>query len=438
MGKRIKSIGWFLMFLVSMGLLLYGCGGKKQATTGKQVEIRFGYPGAVGDYQAIKDQVIPMFEEAHPNIKVNLEYQPWGQFWTKLKTQIAAGEAPDFWVSDGVYFMEYADRGALKDLTDWVKRDFEEKDFLGLDFASDPDGRIWGIPREIQTIAFYYNKEAFNEIGLSYPDETWDWDTLLSSAKKLTKDPGSDKRISQYGFYSTNWVSGGWFNFIYQNKGRILDETRTKSMLNQPEAIEAVKYMVDMIHKHKVSPTGEVAGSFGGLDAVFPAKVVAMYFNNYGMSAVFNQTKDLDYDAAILPKGKVRAVSYNANPYVINAKATPERAQAAWEFIEFFASNEAVQKLWSEGGFGIPILKKVVYSKSFIDAPTKPSNKLPFIEPLEKGYGLPMDLNKCWQEWRTALSQNIGLAWMGQVSVETAMLNAHKEVQEILDRAFSK
>ena len=109
-----------------------------------------------------------------------------------------------------------------------------------------------------------------------------------------------------------------------------------------------------------------------------------------------------------------------------------------WEFIEFFASNEAVQKLWSEGGFGIPILKKVVYSKSFIDAPTKPSNKLPFIEPLEKGYGLPMDLNKCWQEWRTALTQNLDLAWMGQVSVETAMLNAHKEVQEILDRAFSK
>ena len=437
---RVKKIIVGIVVCSLVSIILYGCGKGRQTQNiqGDVVEVRFGYPGGVSDYETIKNKIIPLFEQEHPNIKIKLEYQPWNQFWTKLKTQIAAGDAPDFWVSDGVYFMEYADRGALRDLTEWVKRDFDQKDFFALDFASSPDGRIWGIPREIQTIALYYNKDSFNETGLAYPDETWDWNSLLENAKKLTRDTNGDKKVDQYGFWSTNWISGGWFNFIYQNKGRILDETRSKSMLDLPEAIEAVQFMVDMVVKHKVSPTDEVSSSVGGSNAIFQAKVVAMYPNNYAMSSGFNQSQDLNYDVTVLPQGKVRAASYNAIPIVINSKATSQKAEAAWEFIKFFAQNEIVQRTWAEGGFGIPILKKVVYSKSFIDAPTKPSNKSAFVEPLEKGYGLPMELNKCWNEWRVALTENLSLAWLGQTSAEKAMLKAHKDVQKILDNAFAK
>ena len=423
--------------LVCLGLLFCGCGEKKRVATEEQIEIRFGFPSAASDdYKMMKDQVIPIFEKKHPNIKVKFEYMPWGQFRTKLLTELAANQAPDLWISDGVHFMNYAGRGAIMDLTDWINRDFNKKDFLALDFPSDPNGRIWGVPREIQATVLYYNKEMFNEAGLNYPDEAWDWNTLLSAAKKLTKE-NTNKR-QQYGFHSQNWITAGWFNFIYQNKGQILDETRIKSMLDQPETIEAVEFMVDMIHKHKVSPTGEVLEGAGALGGPFPAKLVAMHFNNSMQTSVFNKTKDLDYDTAILPKGKVRAVSYNANPFVINAKSSPEKAKAAWEFIKFFASTEEVQKMLAEGGYGIPILKRVIYSDSFMDAPTRPNSKLAFIEPLEKGYALSMDLNKCWGEWNNAINQSLSLAWMGEITAKEAMLKAHKKVQEILDAAFAK
>lgn len=438
---RTKWVKLSFLSLISICsvALFFGCGGQKQAKTQENiVEVRFGYPGGVGDYEVIKNQIIPMFEKENPNIKIKLEYQPWNQFFTKLKTQIAANEAPDFWVSDGVYVMEFAARGALKDLTEWVGRDLNPDEFFALDFAKDADGKIWGVPREIQTIALYYNKDFFDDVGVKYPDESWDWNNLLTAAQKLTKDTNGDNKIDQYGFWSTSWISGGWFNFIYQNEGQILDETRTKSRLNKPESIEAVEFMVDMVHKYKVSPTDEATSSVGGSNAIFQAKVVAMYPNNYALSPKFNETKDLTYDVAVLPKGKVRAASYNANPFVINAKAKPEQAEAAWKFIKFFASNEKIQKKWAEDGNGVPILKKVVYSNSFVGSSSKPNNKKAFIDPLEKGYGLPMDLNKCWNEWRTAVTENLKLAWLGQISAEKAMLNAHKEVQKILDRSYSK
>lgn len=433
---------WFkysiLLLMVICSIVTFGgCGREKQANTqGEVVEVRFGYPGGVGDYEVIKNDVIPIFEEAHPNIKINLEYQPWNQFFTKLKTQIAANEAPDFWVSDGVYVMEFADRGALRDVTEWIKRDFNTEEYFALNSAMDSEGKIWGVPREIQTIALFYNKQDFNQAGVEYPDDTWDWVSLLEASKKLTRDKNSDGKIDTYGFRSQNWVTAGWYNFIYQNGGKVLDKTRTKSMLNSKESIEAVEFMVDLIHKHKVAPTDDdTSGVAGG---VFESNVVAMLINIYAVTKQYNEVQDLDYDVAVLPKGKVRAAGYNANPFVIYSKAKPEKAEAAWEFIKFFASNKGVQKLWAEKGFGVPILKEVIYSDAFIDSKDRPVNKHAFIEPLENGYATPMDLNKCWNEWRIALRENLALAWLGQISARDAMLKGHRDVQKILDRAYVK
>ena len=389
----------------------------------------------MGKVFSIKGQVIPMFEKENPNIKIKLEYQPWGQFFTKLKTQLAANEAPEFWLSDGVYVMEFADRGALKNVTEWVERDFNKEDFFALDFAKDPEGNIWGVPREIQTIALLYNKTEFNEAGVAYPNETWDWNSLLETSKRLTRDKNGDGKIDTFGFHSHNWVTAGWYNFIYQNGGAILDETRTKSKLNKKESIEAVQFMVDLIHKHKVSPNrDDTSGVAGG---VFQAKVVAMLIHNYASTNEYNEVQELDYDVAVLPKGKIRAAGYNANPFVIYAKARPEKAEAAWEFIKYFSTNKNVQSLWAKSGFGVPVLKEVVYSEAFVDSKDGPANKAVFIEPLENNYATPMDLNKCWNEWRVALTESLSLAWLGQTSAEEAMLKAHHEVQRILDRAYA-
>ncbi|NLC44028.1 MAG: sugar ABC transporter substrate-binding protein [Clostridiales bacterium] len=422
---------WFLLILVACGLLLCGCGKEKQAGVQSDVvEVRFGWPG--GHFEFMQNEVIPWFERENPDIKIQFEYQPWNQFFTKLKTQIAAGEAPDFWLSDGVYVMEFADRGALLELTEWVKRDLDPSQYFALDFTEDPDGKLWGVPRELQPIAFYYNKKLFDEAGLKYPDETWDWNTLLEYSKKLTKPKG---RQQQYGFESRNWISAGWFNFIYQNEGKVLDETKTKSMLNQPEAIEAVEFMVDLIYKHKVSPPPDVSQSQGG--QLFQAEIVAMMYNNYATIAALNQVKELDYDVTILPKGRIRAAGYNTCPFVISAKTSKEKAEAAWKFIKFFVSNKEIQKKISEYGIGVPIMREVIYSDAFVGLKDRPHNREAFIEPLESGYALPMDLNKCWNEWRTALTDDLSLAWLGKMSTKDAMLKAHKDVQKILDRAFS-
>ncbi|ETJ29197.1 ABC transporter, substrate-binding protein, partial [human gut metagenome] len=41
------------------------------------------------------------------------------------------------------------------------------------------DGKNYAIPKDYDTVGLWYNKTLFDEAGISYPDETWTWDTLL-------------------------------------------------------------------------------------------------------------------------------------------------------------------------------------------------------------------------------------------------------------------
>ena len=124
---------------------------------------------------------------AHPGITVEVQVTPWDQYWTKLEASAqGSGEAmPDvFWMHSNQFF-KYVTADKLLPL------DFE------YDYTPYPAGVTalynfnnvhYAVPKDYDTIALVYNKEIFDNAGIAYPDDTWTWDTLLETAKKLT-DP---------------------------------------------------------------------------------------------------------------------------------------------------------------------------------------------------------------------------------------------------------
>lgn len=64
-----------------------------------------------------------------------------------------------------------------------------------------------GKTKDYDTIGLWYNKIMFDEAGISYPDETWIWDTLAEAAKKLNKEDGT--RISIYNGLGWAAAAGG-------------------------------------------------------------------------------------------------------------------------------------------------------------------------------------------------------------------------------------
>ena len=216
------------------------------AASGEQVTITY----AIWDNNQLPahEKIIEAFEAQHPNINVEPQVVPWGDYWTKLQTAVAGGEAYDTFWMNGPSFPVYAGKGVLMDLQPMIDAD-------GVDMTKYPeslvnlysyDGSAYGLPKDFDTIGLFYNKDLFDKAGVAYPDATWTWDNLTEAAKKLT-DPAE----GVWGFASTLEDQSNYWNFIYQNGGQVISEDGSKVLLDDPADCEALQYAYSFVAERK-------------------------------------------------------------------------------------------------------------------------------------------------------------------------------------------
>ncbi|HZY67962.1 MAG TPA: extracellular solute-binding protein, partial [Devosia sp.] len=82
-----------------------------------QTSVKYMTFSAAPNYIEELEATIAAFEAAHPDIDVEYETQAFGEYFTKLPTLIAAGQAPDAFELNYEGFVEYANKGSLADLT---------------------------------------------------------------------------------------------------------------------------------------------------------------------------------------------------------------------------------------------------------------------------------------------------------------------------------
>lgn len=275
------------------------------------------------------------FETANPGIKINLQVVGWNDYWTMLEAAATGGSLPDtFWMhSNEIY--RYASNDMLMDLTDRIKNSDK------IDLGNYPEGLVkiynekgkqYALPKDNDTIGLWYNKTMFDEAGVSYPDETWTWDTLYDAAKKLTKDDGS-----QYGFLAPLHNQEGYYNFVYQNGGTIITDDKVSGYDN-PKTIEAMKYYVGFVNDG-LSP--KIFGDSERAETLQNGLCAMGLFGSWNLTGFTeNEYMANNFDVAILPSsndGK-RAGIFNGLGNAIAAN-TPH-TEEAWKWIEYLSSKE--------------------------------------------------------------------------------------------------
>ncbi len=136
----------------------------------------WGDPAEITSQQAVVDA----FHAANPKITVNVTVSDWDTYWDKLQTGIAGGDAPDVFAMDGPLFPDYVSRDVLLDLKPYIDKSGYDLGQLADEAVKDfttPDGQF-GLPRDLNVIALYYNKAMFDAASVPYPDDTWDWAKL--------------------------------------------------------------------------------------------------------------------------------------------------------------------------------------------------------------------------------------------------------------------
>lgn len=315
---------------------------EETASDGEQVTLSY----AVWDSNQAKliQTLADEFEEANPNIKIDIQVNGWSDYWTALEAAGTGGSLPDtFWMhSNNIYY--YGSNDQLLDLTDYIaKSDLVDLSNYpqGLDDIYNIDGKQYAIPKDYDTIALWYNKTLFDEAGISYPDETWTWDDLKEAAKKLTKDDGS-----QYGFCAGLHNQEGYYNFVYQNGGEIITADKT-SGYDEEATIAGIEEYFSYVAEG-LSP--EIYDDQARAEAIENGLCAMGLFGSWNLSG-FASTDFMteNFDCAVLPSSNdgTRASIFNGLGNAI--AATTEHPDEAWKWVEFLSSKQGQEEQASLG-----------------------------------------------------------------------------------------
>lgn len=201
---KMKKFTAALMGL-SMAVSLTACGGatssssESSSETSKAETTQGSSTAATGDTLTVAiwdtnqepglTKIINEFTQK-TGIKAQIQVTPWDQYWTMLEAGASGGSLPDvFWMHSNE-INKYAKYEMLLDLTDRIKSsDKVEMDKFPEDIVNiyNYNGKQYAVPKDIDTIALWYNKKMFDEAGLKYPDESWTWDDFKNACAKLTK-----------------------------------------------------------------------------------------------------------------------------------------------------------------------------------------------------------------------------------------------------------
>jgi multiple sugar transport system substrate-binding protein len=413
---------WLIMLLtVILGLIgLAGCSNSDTTsgnTKDEKVEITYGF----WDKKQVPaiEEIIKLFNENNPNIKVKTELTPYGQYFQKLETAATGGALPDVMWMNGAHVEQYAEGKVILPLSELAKEDNFSLDNYpeSLIDLYTVDGKVYGIPKDFDTTGLWYNKKIFDEAGVPYPDETWDWAKLKEVAAKLTN---KDKGI--WGYAALMGNQGGYYDFIWQNGGYIISEDGKSVGFDQPEAIEALKFNISFI-KEGLSPT-QAQMTETAASELFASGKVAMMFDGPWMVPEYKQNPDLD--VAVVPKGKQRAVAIHGLSNVIAANT--KHKDAAWKFVQFLGSKEAAE-VFAKTGTVIPAYNGT--QEAWIQAvPTL--NLQAYIDGVEYSVPLPSvkSTGEIWQYEIDVLKK----AWSEEESVEDAVKELTKKANEALSK----
>lgn len=387
--------------------------------------------------------LIAEFEALYPGVKVEFEALPPNQYWPRMSALAAANDLPDvFYMSSG-FISEWQSNGLLANLEPYLSGINLEDYYSGVlsvaRFPSPETGDLHAVPINWVGPVLYYNSSAFDEAGLSYPNNDWSWDDFLAAAKTLTIDKSGDGRIDQYGF----WHYGRYAQiepWIYMNNGRLLNEARTRIDPN-PQAIEALRFLSDLTNVHEVAPKPQDMEGIRQQD-VFPLGIAAMWIDgSWNIGNVRNITGDnFAWDIAMIPAGpsSEERIAYTW-PDMLAISPNSATPELAWAFVEFMTGPSRGASSFLGGT--VPFYRATAESEAWLELDQQPASK-----------GLLLELGRLpsrtsftpnWSDWRGygaaeggGMNGELDMVFNGRKGIDAAIAAFVEYGNQVLTRSY--
>jgi len=404
-------------------LALGACSSKKASTPDNSpVTLTFwgtyGNGGNTTQTDVLNQQLIPAFEAAHPNIKVNYVDVPYDSLLQKLTTGAAGGQLPDLVRSDIIWVPKFAALGVYAQL------DGKMPNFAALSAATYPGSlstnkwqdHYYGLPLDTNTRVLITNQDALTAAGIASPPATFA--DLGTDAPKLAA-----KKVAVFADSGLQ----GWniLPWIWSGGGDIADPTLTKATgyLNSPQNATTIQMLVNL-YKQGAIPN-LLIGNKGAVQTSdgLPKGNYADILDGPWMAGIWaGQYASFKPVYSPMPAGPGGSISVVGGEDIV--MTTASKHQDAAEQFMAFTQTPTWQLAMAKTG-----QMSVVAADNAQEATDTPA-LAPFIQQLATAKSRPAVPDE--PQIDTALQDDLTPAFTGQTTVQAALDKAAADIDPLL------
>lgn len=417
MPKKIFS--FLTLFLIAI-ITFTSCSAARQTNPNGIVTITLSGWSNLNEQQLLQ-KVIKKFEAKHPRIKVKYDVIA-DAYMDVLKTRLIGETAADVFYLDAFAAPEIMLPGVLEPLDNYITTEFNIADFYPKFLkAFQQNGKIYGLPKDFSTLALFYNKKAFQAVGLSQPPKTWL--ELREYAKILTSDKNKDG-IEQYGFGIIPELARQVF--MIKAFGGELTNSVGKATFASPESLKGLQLIIDQYRLDMTTVQPTDVGTDSGSE-MFGQEKVAMVIEGSWLIPYLKETfPNVEYATAEVPtvNGKKGTMAYTV-AYVMNQQS--KHKPQAWELISYLTGKEGM-KAWTSGGSVFPTRKSVTTALKY--------DKTPLYSPFIAGVAYA----NLWQldENLPTIANNFNNQFISALLGEQTLANAMNKAQQTANKEIAQ
>ncbi|MEJ7794085.1 MAG: sugar ABC transporter substrate-binding protein [Nocardioides sp.] len=283
------------------------------------------------------------FEEANPDVTVEVTAVPWDSAHDKLAGAIASGETPDVSLIGTTWMGEFAEAGGLMPTPENL---VDEADFFPGAWAStEVGGTSYGVPWYVETRVLYYRSDLAQKAGWDEAPQTWD------DLKQFAEDMES-KGGAEFGLNLQPGTTGSWqtmLPFAWSNGASLTNEEGTEYTIDSPEMAEALDYYTSYfdegLSETRLLDIGELESGFA--DGTYGSFISGPWHTGLVEDAGVTQEQ---YAVAPLPGPDSAPGSSFIGGGDLAVFNDTDNADSAWKYVQWLSEPETQQAFYDEVG----------------------------------------------------------------------------------------
>jgi sn-glycerol 3-phosphate transport system substrate-binding protein len=427
-----------LLCLLALLLVLPACDrdSNQSAETGDSgtITATFWYSYG-GRNREVLEELIERFHASQDRYRIEGAFQgSYFEALAQLRAALRTGEIPSFTHVVGEVLPYLWEAGVLAELTPFAEGDnpldMEQLiPALTQDGYFDYGGReipLFALPFNRSTPICYYNRDLFDEAGLS-PPTTWDELRNVAAALTIRGEDGP----SRWGFeVPIDWWF--WIALLYQADGSLMTPSFDAPLFAEAGGRDALQFLVDLVRTDRVlrPPPGRDYSAWEVTNRDFIAGNVAMIWTSTAFLNYLTENAPFRLGTAPLPGRSRHGVPTGGTFFVIMKDAEPSEQEAAWAFINWMMQPEQTAYWAAETGY-MPVHQGALELPSMQALYERDPNYRVALDQLEHAVPFPFS-RYLFEIQREHIQPTLERPVLGLESVEEALGRASQEAAAAL------